>query len=170
MAGGILGIDPGIRNTGWALVRNGRPTKWGLWETPGEGRLTSAMVLAWVLPKLGALVAAEKPTSAAVEEVVWQGRAKRIALPLAHVAGAIAALLVARGVRVLLVSPNMKDHDALVLRGDPSPHELDAARLAMRARDADGVAGDTGRSKRSRAEAQRIIAARSVPGLPCKGE
>lgn len=167
---GILGIDPGIVNNGWAIVRNGRPTKWGLWETPGRGKHTVATVLAWVLPRLAKLVDAEKPDHAAVEEVVWQGIRRRITMPLAHVAGGIVGLLAARGVSVLVVTPSMKGHVDLTLRGDAGEHELDAARLAMRALDALRVEGDSSRSKRSRAEALRIIAARSVPGLPCRND
>lgn len=163
----ILGLDPGIRHTGWGLVDNGKPRRWGLWLTPGTGKLTSAQVLAFVLPNLDTLVAKYNPTYAAVEEVVWQGIRRRITFPLAHVAGGLVGFLVARGVRVLIVSPSMKNHQQLKLRGNPSEHELDAIRLALRAHDADTVAEDSSLSRRSLATARKIIAVRSVPSLSC---
>ena len=160
----ILGVDPGIRHTGWAIVDNGRLGRHGLLYTPGPGRLLVSEVLAFVLPLLSKVADRETASMAAIEEVVWRGMRRRVTMPLSHVAGAIAGMLVERGLDVYLLTPSMKAKELPKLRGNWSDHEQDAARLALRVWTVLNAPADSSRSKRSVDNEQDTFVARLVPG------
>lgn len=131
----VLGVDPGIRNTGLYLWRengNGKdkhrtikcPRKW-----PFERCLETILLEVWLWLQMGADVVA-------VEEVVWQRR--RGMLPLAHVAGAIVGLALSRNKIVYLLTPAQKGKEVAVPKGW-SQHEVDAQSLARVAYHAERV-------------------------------
>lgn len=161
----VLGVDPGLRHTGWAIVANGKLGAHGLILTPGTGKLSVARALAFILPALDEVEEVHTPDVAAVEEVVWRGVRRKITMPLSHVAGAIVGSLVARGVRTYLLTPSMKAKKLPRLYGEWSDHEQDAARLALRVWTVLSAGAGSGRSKRSADAEQNTFAARLVLGL-----
>jgi len=72
------------------------------------------------------------PQVAAVEQVSWFGRARRITLPLSHAVGAILGLLWSRGVDSFMLTPGMKKGAKLRKPASWSEHEYDAALLAKK--------------------------------------
>lgn len=129
----ILGVDPGLRHTGYALVDGPRLVSRGTIDlsSPDPTPLTPVDVIPSVLRELVDL--AGLAAVGAVEEVVWQGQRRRGMLPLAHVAGAVAAWLLGQGIPVYLLTPAMKHKGAIpkgIARRLKTPHERDAYRLA----------------------------------------
>ena len=127
----ILGVDPGIKHTGWAVLQGSRPLAVGTLVPAIKGRLLPSEVLAFVLPAITELISKYTPSVTVVEEVTWYGRARRAMLPLAHVAGGIAGMSSALGVPTFLLLAAMRNKT----RKWPdkwSEHERDAARLAYR--------------------------------------
>lgn len=162
----ILGIDPGLRHTGFCLTGEGdRVVARGVLVPPGRGRIQHHQVLAYVLPRLGVLIDEHRPDIAVVEQVTWYGRGRRITLPLAHVAGAIAGFCLSRNVSVYLLLANQKTF--LCRKRGWSEHEKDAFVLATEVRRyvAAETAGDrTILRKRSAVGARRIIAGSNAHG------
>jgi hypothetical protein len=166
----ILGVDPGIRNTGWCIIssKTGRAGRHGVIQPPGAGNITTEWAVQYTLNKLGEIIAAELPCCASVEQVVWQGRRRRIAIPLAHVAGAIVGFILGQGIPVYVLTPNMKPKDGVVPLPDGwSEHEGDAANLARVARmnELAVIADeDSPLLKRSAVNRRRITVARPARG------
>src|SRR5688572_3315394 len=123
----VLGIDPGIKNTGWCVMRNGRVGRHGVIVPPGNKKLPLEFCLQYILTELDPIIIREEIAVAAVEHVVWQGRRRRITMPLSHIAGAIIGYCLARGLVVHALTPAMKDKKVFEL---PTEHEKDAANLA----------------------------------------
>src|SRR5262245_20676360 len=92
----IIGIDPGLRHTGYNVLEDGKSIASGTLVPPDDS-LTITSVLSYVLPRLYNVIGQYAPTIAVVEEVAWYGRPKKITLPLSHVAGAIMGLCAAVG-------------------------------------------------------------------------
>ena len=165
----ILGLDPGIRNFGYAVLNDTKVSRRGVWTPPGKGKLLASQVLAYVLPLLAQLVAETAPEIAVIEEVVWRGMRRRITMPLSHVAGGALGLLVGQGVPVYLLTPGMKTRGVKTPRGW-TEHEADAANLARRVHGALSAVGDSGRKPSEVREAKRIFAARLVPSSVSSGD
>lgn len=138
----ILGFDPGIRHTGWAVLRDSHPLAVGTLVPATTSKLLPSEVLAFVRPVVIELISKYTPSVTVVEEVTWYGRARRAMLPLAHVAGAIAGMSSALGVPTYLLLAAMRNKTKRWPKRW-SEHERDAARLAYRmyelcVKDADG--------------------------------
>jgi len=129
----VLGVDPGIRNTGLYYFGNGNgkpwrrtvqcPKKW-----PFERCLEMILLeVAGRLPSVDVV---------AVEEVVW--RRRRGMLPLAHVAGAVVGLALQLNKVVYLLTPAQKGNVGRTPKGW-TPHEVDARALARVAYHAESV-------------------------------
>ena len=136
----VLGIDPGVKHTGWCVLRDTgplsvyKPIARGVIIPPGEGKHGVAEVLSWVLPRMRQVLLDYGPTLVAVEEVTWYGRGRRITLPLSHVAGALIALsaLSKAVLFVLLPGQKVKKRPRWITE-KWSEHEADAALLALAA-------------------------------------
>ena len=161
----ILGIDPGIRHTGYVLLKDNRLIARGTLIPPGKGRVTLAQVIPFLLAELGVLIG--KADVAAVEEVVWQGHRRRTMFPLAHIAGALVAALVARGVPTYLLTPAMKSRKPIskgIARRLKSDHERDAYNLAIIARNAESAIGTSCNAKPVAVARRRLSVGGSVHG------
>jgi len=129
MARLILGIDPGLRNTGVALLQDGKIIWKVTWVTPGKGKVPIGDAVKFVLNQLDAYIAVN-PDVVVVEQVGYQGTFARIALPLAHVAGAIIGYWRGRKVPVYCLWAHMKKAKAPRGSSRWTEHEKDAAILA----------------------------------------
>ncbi len=128
------------------MVINGRACSHGVIEVPGSGKLPVHEVLQTVLPGLACLLERYGPDTVVVEQVTWYGRARRITLPLSHVAGGIAGYVLAAGANVYLLQASQRLREIPPSwQKWPTDHERDAAALAivvhqhLHARTADGV-------------------------------
>jgi Holliday junction resolvasome RuvABC endonuclease subunit len=162
----VLGIDPGLRHTGWAVIDDkGRAVAKGTIVPPGRGRIQPHEVLEYVLDRLCYIIAEFVPDVAVVEQVAWYGRGRRITLPLAHVAGGIAGFLLGRYIPVHLLLAAQKNF--VCRRKGWTEHEKDAYVLAIvvqKAVVADGAAGSSTRRKPSAVVRRKITAPRIVHG------
>jgi hypothetical protein len=156
----ILGVDPGLRHTGWCVLGDaGVVAARGTIVPAGRGRIQPHEVLNIVLPELGRVVDRYQPSIGVVEQVAWYGSSKRITLPLSHVAGGIAGFLVGLGLSVYLLLASMRG-DECARRGW-TQHERDAYELASVAKrhQAALAAGDRSALPERSAAARRIITA-----------
>lgn len=164
-----LGVDPGLKHTGWAILEGNRVKAHGVLLYPEDGKHPTEEYVRFVLSGLRMIDFEYSPTQAAVEQVQWHGRRQRITMPLSHVAGAITGYLVAKGIPVCLLTPNMKKGVKFKQPKGWSDHEYDAALLAKklllwRAAESAGDASDMARWDAVR---RRIITVTdSVPGQP----
>lgn len=120
----VLGIDPGIRNTGWCILVDGKAKAHGVIHTQ---RQPWVECIAIILNRLDNMVG--DWSSAAVEHVAWYGRSRKITLPLSHIAGAITGFLIGTGIPVYCLIPSMKAKKKWPAKW--SEHEKDAANLAL---------------------------------------
>jgi crossover junction endodeoxyribonuclease RuvC len=111
MAGGlirILGVDPGLRRTGWGLVGSeGSKLSFiacGAIETDSDASLPER--LAQILAGLTQLVGEHAPGEAAIEET-FVNRDPQSALKLGQARGVAMAALAARGLQVAEYSANL---------------------------------------------------------------
>lgn len=127
----ILGVDPGIRHTGWVVLDDQTVVGRGTIVPPGRGKMLVSQALSFILPEIAAVLAAYHPSIASVEEVTWYGKTRRITLPLSHVTGAVAGVCLASGVSVCLLLANMRKN-IKGPRGSAkwTEHERDAYALA----------------------------------------
>jgi crossover junction endodeoxyribonuclease RuvC len=98
----ILGIDPGSNVTGWGIVERGDRgglvhVAHGTLRPPRGSELPSR--LAFLHERLAAVIEAEQPDLAAVEEI-FVARSARSALVLGHARGVALAALAAAGLPV----------------------------------------------------------------------
>lgn len=128
----ILGVDPGLLHTGWAVLDNGRITARGVILFPEEGKHPTEEYVRYIVPEMIKVITAHRPAYGAVEQVAWHGRKQRVTMPLSHVAGAIIGVLYSHGVHVCMLTPNMKKGITLKQPASWSDHEYDAALLAKK--------------------------------------
>lgn len=85
----ILGLDPGLANTGWGIVEERRGScrcrAYGCIHTSADEALTDR--LRRIVDELAAVVARYHPESAAIESIFF-GANTRSAIPTAHARGA----------------------------------------------------------------------------------
>lgn len=89
----LLGLDPGIPNFGWAVVKDGkRPTviRSGRWHV--DITLPPAERIAHSAAKIRELVAAYRPDAIGVETWTFQGRGNTLGIPMAQLVGASIAV------------------------------------------------------------------------------
>ncbi len=141
MSAVVLGVDPGIKHTGWSILTldTGRVMARGTIELVSRRRVGLADVLTYLDHALAAevfpRVADVKVAVAGVEEVNYFGRAKRVVIPLAHVSGFIVGTLRARGIPTYIIAPAMKGpRDSIKCPVGWTEHEKDARTLARIAR------------------------------------
>lgn len=160
----ILGIDPGIQHLGVAQLTEDGKYRYSHTFKPPKTAKTIHQILRWQLAQLEEL-ASESPRLVVIEEVAWYGRARRITLPLSHIAGAIAGYFAGFGdIGVCMVIPSMKKK----MKGRKAwdEHQKDAVNLALvgyeylRALDAN----DLSMLKRLSAVERRLITA--PPNVP----
>jgi crossover junction endodeoxyribonuclease RuvC len=104
----ILGIDPGLLRTGYAVLSDERPpAEAGLVEA-GVIRLTRGQPLPERLVELEQglemIIATHRPTALACEELYAHYRHPRTAILMAHARGVILALAARRGLAVVSVA------------------------------------------------------------------
>lgn len=165
----VLGVDPGVLHTGVCVVKNGKPA-YRTTIVPARKRDPYYTFIPEILQTILEIVDEYKPDVAAVEQVSWYGKGRRIILPLSHIAGAITGGLLARGLPVYCFTPTMKK--TVTLKGINSSwdeHQKDAAMLATVAASAESVSDAAKPSiqrQYSAAKARRIIIRPSVPSQP----
>lgn len=164
----ILGVDPGIRHTGYCVLRDGKPIEHGVIVLEGRGKVAIADAIAFALSGLADIVHRWVPTAGVVEQVGWYGSRKAITLPLAHVAGSIAGFLAADGFPVyLLLATQRRAASVKRPRRGWTEHDLDAYELATLAK-AHVDASNAGEGSIPRdllaVDRRRIIIARTVRG------
>ena len=154
MAAIILGVDPGVKHSGYAVVQGRTVLEHGVIVPPGRGKLSAGQAIEAVLVGLEAVLRRHKITVAAVEEVQWYGYRQRITLPLAHVAGAVMGLLLGRGIPVysILASQRRLCPVKRSKRGWDE-HDLDALELAQLVQLAENVSDASAASDRKRLSA-----------------
>ena len=103
----ILGIDPGLLRTGYAVLSDQPPAEAGLIEA-GVIRLARGRPLADRLVELEQglemIIATHRPTTLACEELYAHYRHPRTAILMAHARGVILALAARRGLSVISVA------------------------------------------------------------------
>lgn len=158
----ILGVDPGLANTGWALLRGGSTVvDWGTIRTPpGE----TAPRLAELVRALRDAIAPYAVGEAALEEL-FMGKNATSGIAVAQARGAILAALGAAGVEIHEYTPAqvkavLTGYGAApkqqVMRmvaaqvGDPDAGRPDRAAISDHAADAAAIAICHARSRRLR--------------------
>ncbi|MDR0803920.1 MAG: crossover junction endodeoxyribonuclease RuvC [Rickettsiales bacterium] len=103
----ILGIDPGLRHTGWAIIdSSGQTRKYiasGVILPPTTGELPDR--LAYIFDEVGRLVDEAKPDSAAIE-ITFVNKNPTTTLILGHARAAAMIAIATRGVRLAEYEPN----------------------------------------------------------------
>lgn len=157
----ILGVDPGLKHTGWCVTREGKPVDWGtIIPPPVDGRLQPDYVLGIVCPEILKLTKEYHPDYAAVEQVAYYGIRRSITLPLSHVAGGIVGCLVASQVpTALLLAAQRRAVKPWPGSRKWTEHERDAYALAtvLRAARLALLAGDASTRRRYSAVNRRTI-------------
>ena len=130
-----LGVDPGLRHTGWCVIEDGpvRVLAKGTIIPPGSTQ--PEVVIPFVLKELRNVWATHGIGAVVVEQVTWYGKGRRITLPLSHVAGAVSGFFLGKRLPVSLVLPAMKKR----IKKKPfrfsgagwTEHAKDAALLAL---------------------------------------
>jgi len=104
----ILGIDPGLRRTGWGLVgvEGARLSYVACGAVVADAEAPMAERLAFILAALSALVGEHAPDEAAIEET-FVNRDPQSALKLGQARGVAMAALAAKGLSVAEYSANV---------------------------------------------------------------
>jgi crossover junction endodeoxyribonuclease RuvC len=104
----ILGIDPGLRNTGWGLIEvtGSRLAYIGCGSIKTDAATATAERLALIHRALARLIAAERPNEGAVEET-FVNRDPQSALKLGQARGVALAALSLGGLRVAEYAANL---------------------------------------------------------------
>lgn len=129
----ILGIDPGLRHTGYCVLVDGKPREHGVIRLEGHGKVAIADALRCMVGGLCPVLSRCGPLdAAAVEQVGWYGSRKAITLPLSHTAGCLVGFLLACDVPVYLLLANQRKPVAVKRpRAGWEEHDLDALELAI---------------------------------------
>lgn len=123
----VLGVDPGIVHTGWAVLVDGKTKGHGLIEIHGLNWINCIPI---ILSQLKTKVINKwEIDCAAVENVSWYRKSNKIILPLAHMAGAIIGFLMANTIVTYVLTSQMKAPKRWPDKW--SEHEKDAANLAL---------------------------------------
>ena len=130
--GTVLGIDPGLRNIGWAVAKGGVVIAHGVFHPNKRKVVPLVSVIAQAVGFVGDLIRKYRVGRVVVEEVRWRGIRARVLFPLSHVAGALTAVgvLVLGSEAVVLVPPHQRGRAPRLKRG-ATEHERDAAALAV---------------------------------------
>lgn len=103
----VLGIDPGLVRTGWALVESGgsgaEVRAFGLVEPPAADELPAR--LADGAQQLRAILVEQRPELAVLEEIFTAPQHPRSALLMAHMRGVICLVVQEQGVPLLALGP-----------------------------------------------------------------
>ena len=104
----IIGIDPGLRRTGWGLVgvEGSRLTYFACGAVVADADAPMAERLAYILAEVSALVGEHAPDEAAIEET-FINRDPQSALKLGQARGVAMAALAAKGLSVAEYSANV---------------------------------------------------------------
>ena len=130
----ILGVDPGLKHTGWALIdEKGKDKGHGVFVPPLKGKQLVNIFLGHILPWFEAILTLTVPHVVVIEEVQWYGKGRKIMLPLAHVAGALAGLAVFHPTRpkVYLLLAHQRGHGKRRFGKAWQEHDTDAFWLAQ---------------------------------------
>jgi len=97
----ILGVDPSLRSTGYAVVEGDRKSQrvleFGLIKT--DGLLSLEDALSHIAGSIEAVVKKHEPDSLAIEDI-FTARNNRVALQLGHVRGVVILVCARRGLTV----------------------------------------------------------------------
>jgi crossover junction endodeoxyribonuclease RuvC len=104
----IIGIDPGLRRTGWGLVgvEGSRLSYFGCGAVVADADVPMAERLAYILTQVSALVGEHAPDEAAIEET-FINRDPQSALKLGQARGVAMAALAMKGLSVAEYSANV---------------------------------------------------------------
>lgn len=131
----IIGIDPGLRHTGYAVLQDGKVVEHGVILAKGYGKLPISDAIRVACGGIAPILARYHPDAVAVEQVGWYGSRKNITLPLSHVAGALGGLVLSMGAVLYLLLAAQRRPVALKRpRRGWQEHDLDAYELAIRAK------------------------------------
>ncbi len=173
----ILGVDPGLRNTGLCLIDDkGKTLYHAVIEYTPRGKRPLEEYMGYVIPDFTNIVTELTPSHASVEQVVWQGRRQMIAMPLSHMAGALIGILLTQPWHpdVFVLTPTMKGMDKCPRQSAGwSDHEYDARLLAEKVRRfviAEGAADASVLKKLSAVGARKITTPWNAPSLPSESE
>ncbi len=122
----ILGIDPGIKATGWCLLNAGKVVSRGVIQRPGRAKATWA-VLFGIWTELEEVLFATTPELVVVEDYVWYGRQRGFATLCKLVGGIVAR--VHRHAQIKVITPKEKGAKKKPRKGW-SQHETDAYWIA----------------------------------------
>ena len=138
----ILGIDPGLRHTGYCVLVDGKPREHGVILLSGHGKVSIGNALSPIFSILSGLISEIRPDCAAVEQVGWYGSRKAITLPLSHVCGGIVGFCAGRSISTYLFLANQRRPVAVKRpRRGWQEHDLDAYELALLARQVEDARG-----------------------------
>jgi len=143
MALRILGLDPGLQTTGYAVVedRNGRLDLVQAGEIITDRSEPLEDRLRFIFAKLSEVVSEFKPAVATVEDLYSQYRHPRTAILMGHARGVLFVVLSNHGVPVVSYSP-ARIKKAVTGNGQASKRQVHRAieeQLALRGIDSDHV-------------------------------
>lgn len=157
----ILGVDPGLRHLGVAVLEDGKVLYHDTMIPPGRGKISTEDAIRAALCFMSILIEEWGPDYAVVEQVTWYGKRYRIMLPLSHIAGACVGYLVHHcPVYLLLANQRRPVRIPKAWLGESwDDHQRDAAALAtvVRRHHAALAAGDPSMHPKLSAVARRII-------------
>ena len=129
----ILGVDPGLRHLGLAVLEDGRVVDHYTVVPKGRGKIPIEQALTTAMGALNNVFKDHFISYAAVEQVSWYGKRHRVMLPLSHVAGCLVGYLCACGVPSCLLLAHQRRPVKIprAWRGESwDEHQRDAAALA----------------------------------------
>ena len=104
----ILGIDPGLANTGWGVLENNNGKilyiAHGVIETKAD--IPRAQRLFFILQSIRQIIDKYEPAQAAIENLYF-GRNVSSAIPVAEARGVISAAIAERGIPLRELTPNI---------------------------------------------------------------
>ena len=178
----ILGIDPGIRNTGWGVVARdgGRLVHLANDVIQPDPKMPDADRLAEIATGLASVIEAHRPDSAAIEEIfvarsatsaLKLGMARGVAMMQCANAGLDVAEIAARQVKKSVVGTGSADKDQvdamvtrLLLVKAVNADAADALAIAIAALHGGQLAADTGADDDGLSQAIAAALARDASG------
>jgi crossover junction endodeoxyribonuclease RuvC len=102
----VLGVDPGLALTGWALVEGDRGrlrlTEAGYWRTPAGAEQGARLVQLW--DRMGELLAARSPTAVSMERLFFS-RNTSTAMAVSQARGVLVCAVAKAGVPLAEYTP-----------------------------------------------------------------
>lgn len=127
----VLGIDPGVKNLGWAVAEGTRVLAHGVFHPKSRGTLPMADMLQQIAHCVDIVKRNWGADYVVIEDVRWHGHAVSGLLSLAKVVGVCVGIASLDGGRGVLLIPAKDRGRPPRLKRGATQHERDAAALAV---------------------------------------